>query len=121
MISTTEVARKRDAEMMVDRTADYEFSTMATDPQPCSGDSGAPMFVNTPSDRRIVGIVSRAMGRSSLCDTGAIITRVGPYAAWIMEASRDRDPGCSAGGGGSVLPLGVIWALHALRRRRTPR
>jgi uncharacterized protein (TIGR03382 family) len=116
-------AQKRDAPMVVDRTEDFEFSTMPADPQPCNGDSGAPLFADTPEGRRLVGVVSRAMGRSQMCDTGAIITRVAPYAAWITEASMDRETGgCHAGGGGgSALPLGVLWALHARRRRRSPR
>lgn len=115
-------ALKRDAEVIVDRTGDHEFATTAVDPQPCNGDSGAPLFADTPSGRRIVGVVSRAMGRSVMCNTGAIITRVGPYAQWIVEASLDRDPGdCNAGGGSSLLPLGVMWALNAWRRRRPPR
>jgi uncharacterized protein (TIGR03382 family) len=118
---TGSLTLKRDAEVVVDRAEAFEFSTTATDPQPCTGDSGAPLFVDGPSGRRIVGVVSRAVGTSRMCDTGAIITRVAPYAAWIAAASKDRDPGCSAGGGGSVLPLGVLCALHALRRRRTPR
>lgn len=119
---TGSVTLKRDAEVVVDRIEPFEFSTTAVDPQPCSGDSGAPLFVDSPSGRRIVGVVSRAVGTSRMCDTGAIITRVAPYAAWIAVASRDRDPGCSAGGGGgSLLPLGVLWALHALRRRHPPR
>lgn len=119
---TGSVALKRDADVVVDRTEPFEFSTTAVDPQPCTGDSGAPLFVNSPSGRRIVGVVSRAVGTSRMCDTGAIITRVAPYAAWIAAASQDRDPGCSAGsGGGSLLPLGLLWALHALRRRRPPR
>jgi hypothetical protein len=123
---------KRDAEVVVDRAQDREFSTTAVDPQPCNGDSGGPLFADTPSGRRIVGVVSRAMGRSVMCDTGAIITRVGPYAKWIERESRDRDPGgCSVGGGsGSILPLlslGSLWSLGALssvlarRRRRSPR
>jgi uncharacterized protein (TIGR03382 family) len=116
------VAVKRDAEVFVDRAKDYEFSTTPVDPQPCVGDSGGPLFVDGPDGRRIVGVVSRAVGTSRMCDTGAIITRVAPYAAWIAEASRDRDRGCSAGGGGgSMLPLGVLGVLYARRRRRPPR
>jgi uncharacterized protein (TIGR03382 family) len=112
---------KRDAMVTVDRTSPFEFSTMAEGPQPCSGDSGAPLFMpgpTSPNGRRIVGLVSRAMGRSVLCDSGAIITRVGQYAGWIGKASRDRDAGCSAGGGHSLWPLVAVFAL-ILRRRRT--
>jgi hypothetical protein len=125
----TRPAIKRDAEVAVDRAQDHEFATTAVDPQPCSGDSGAPLFADTPSGRRIVGVVSRAVGRSVMCDTGAIITRVAPYAAWIERESRDRDPGgCSAGAGaGAILPILSLWPLGALsggltrRRRRGPR
>jgi uncharacterized protein (TIGR03382 family) len=119
---TGSFALKRDAEVIVDRIQDHEFATTADNPQPCNGDSGAPLFADTPTGRRLVGVVSRAMGRSERCDTGAIITRVGPYAQWIVEASLDRDPGdCNAGGGSSILPLGMLWALNAWRRRRPPR
>jgi uncharacterized protein (TIGR03382 family) len=113
---------KRDANVLVDRTDNFEFSTVPSNPQPCNGDSGAPLFVDTPDGRRIVGVVSRAMGRSERCDTGAIITRVGPYAQWIAFASADRTEGCNAGGAVSLLPL-VAWALFVpgRRRRRTPR
>lgn len=125
----TAPAIKRDAEVVVDRAQDREFSTTAVDPQPCSGDSGGPLFADTPSGRQIVGVVSRAMGRSVMCDTGAIITRVGPYAAWIERESRDRDPGgCSIGAGaGAILPILSLWPFGALsavlarRRRRGPR
>jgi uncharacterized protein (TIGR03382 family) len=112
--------RKRDAMMVVDRTADFEFSTMPANPQPCNGDSGGPLIVNDQGSRRIVGLVSRAMGRSSMCDTGAIVTRVAPYAEWIRSASKDRDTGCNAGGTGSLLPLCALGLL-ARRRRRPPR
>jgi len=116
---------KRDAEIVVDRAQAREFSTAAVDPQPCNGDSGGPLFADTPSGRRLVGVVSRAMGRSLMCDSGAIVTRVGPYAAWIERESRDRDPGgCS---GASVLPILWLWPLgarssgRARRRHRSPR
>jgi secreted trypsin-like serine protease len=112
---------KRDANVLVDRTDNFEFSTAPANPQPCNGDSGAPLFLDTPSGRRIVGVVSRAMGRSEMCDTGAIITRVAPYAEWIAGASANRSEGCNAGRTGvtgSVLPLGALWALLAYRGRR---
>lgn len=120
---------KRDAQVVVDRAEDREFSTTAADPQPCNGDSGGPLFADAPMGRRIVGVVSRAMGRSVMCDTGAIITRVGPYAKWIERESQDRDPGgCSVGGAdGSILAFLSLWPLRALssirarRRRRSPR
>jgi uncharacterized protein (TIGR03382 family) len=113
-------AVKRDAVVTIDRTAMFEFSTMADGPQPCTGDSGAPLFAGGPDGRWIVGIVSRAMGRSSMCNTGAIITRVEEYSSWIAKASKDRDAGCSAGGGASALPLTAL-ALLGLRRRRARR
>ena len=112
-------ALKRDAKVIIDRTDYFEFSTMADGPQPCNGDSGAPLLVDTPNGRRLVGIVSRAMGRSMMCDTGAIVTRISQYAAWIAKASKDRDRGlCSTGGGSSFAPL-VVVALLLRRRRRT--
>ena len=118
--SSGQFGLKRDANVLVDRTDAFEFSTAPANPQPCNGDSGAPLFVDTPEGRRIVGVVSRAVGRSERCDTGAIITRVAPYAEWITFASADRTEGCNAGGAGSLLPLGA-WLAFARRRRRTPR
>lgn len=118
--SSGSLGLKRDANVLVDRTDAFEFSTAPANPQPCNGDSGAPLFVDTPEGRRIVGVVSRAMGRSERCDTGAIITRVAPYSQWIAFASTDRTEGCNAGGTASLLPLGA-WLAFARRRRRTAR
>lgn len=117
-----ELPQKRQGEIIVDRIADHEFSTAAADPQPCLGDSGAPMFATLPDGSRVItGIVSRAMGRSVMCDTGAIITRVRPYSEWIFLASNDHNNGgCSAGGGGA-LPFGLIALAGMLVRRRRPR
>jgi len=114
---------KRDAQLIVARAEANEFSTAAADPQPCNGDSGGPLFVDGPKGRRIVGLVSRAVGASVMCDTGAIITRLKPYADWIYLASHDHNTGgCSAGGHGAALPFGLI-ALAGLwvRRRRGAR
>lgn len=113
-------ALKRDAQVFVDRSEPHEFSTTAVDPQPCNGDSGGPLFAETANGRRIVGVVSRAVGRSMMCDTGAIITRIGPYNDWIYLASHDHNTGgCTTGrGGGAALPVGLIWLASALRRRR---
>lgn len=111
---------KRDALLTVDRTAPLEFSTSAQDPNPCNGDSGGPLFIDTPNGRRIVGVVSRAMGSSAMCDTGAIITRVRPYADWIYLASHDHNTGGCSTGRRSALPFGLIALAGLLVRRRRP-
>jgi secreted trypsin-like serine protease len=107
---------KRGAVVVVDRMAEYELATVSDGPQPCSGDSGGPLYVETPDARVMTGIVSRAVGPSRMCNTGAIVTRIAPYTAWIAEASQDRDTGgCSSGGAGSIAAaLGIL----GLRRRR---
>ena len=116
---TGTAALKRDAQVFVDRSESHEFSTTAVDPQPCNGDSGGPLFAQTPKGRRIVGVVSRAVGNSQMCDTGAIITRIKPYGDWIYLASHDHNTGgCNAGGGGAALPFGLFGVAIAIRRRR---
>ncbi len=110
---------KRDAVVFVDQLADWELNTTGEDPQPCRGDSGGPLFVQAGGGRRIAGLVSRATGASSMCDTGAIYTRVAPYADWIAEASLDRDTGCAVGGGGGAAwPAVLLACLLAAAARR---
>jgi hypothetical protein len=107
--------RKRDAVVHLDRATSWELQTIGEDPQPCKGDSGGPLFASTGGRRRLVGLVSRAAGGSRMCDTGAIYTRVAPYADWIAEASLDRDPGCSASGGAHTLwPALLGWLILVL-------
>ncbi len=101
---------KRDAVVFVGGINEWELQTTGEDPQPCRGDSGGPVFARSGDGRRIAGLVSRATGSTSMCNTGAIFTRVAPYAEWIAEASRDRDTGCAIGGGGG----GAVWPLVAL-------
>lgn len=117
---------KQQAMVTIDRTEQFELNTTVAGPQPCYGDSGAPLFTIGTTPRRMIGVVSRAHGAFETCDTGAIITRLVPYAAWIAGAALDRanhyeDSGdCSAGGGG--LGLLALWpvfaALSPARRRR---
>jgi hypothetical protein len=115
---------KRDGVVYVDRMGDWELQTTDEDPQPCRGDSGAPLFAEGPDGRRIAALVSRATGDSHKCDSGGIHTRVAPYADWIAEAARDRDTGgCKAGGGraggaGAVLVLAACLLAAAGGRRR---
>ena len=104
---------KRDARVGIARTEEHEVATTAEGPQPCSGDSGGPLYADTPEGRTIAAVISRAVGASRMCDTGAIATRVAPHAPWIAEASADRDVGCA---GAVFLPF--AWPrLRRLRRR----
>jgi len=102
---------KRTADVLVAGVDTLEFATAETGPQPCSGDSGAPLFDDLPEGHALVGIVSRAFGDTIMCNSGAIVTRTAPYAAWIEEAAGDRRTGC---GGCLLLP----FALTPRRRRR---
>jgi len=109
---------KRDALVFVDELSDWEIQSTDEDPQPCRGDSGGPLFVETPERRWLAGLVSRAVGDTRMCASGAIYTRVAPYMEWIDQASADRDTGCAVGaGGGAVWPAVLGWLL-AVRRRR---
>jgi MYXO-CTERM domain-containing protein len=111
---------QRSAHVFVDHLADWEMRLTHDDPQPCNGDSGAPLFVENESGRWIAAIVVRAVGETHLCDNGAVATRIAPYALWIEKASLDRDPGCSVGAGAGpsgAAPLALLLLLR-LRRRR---
>jgi secreted trypsin-like serine protease len=107
---------KRIADVTVAGVEELEFATSDVGPQPCRGDSGAPLFDGPLEGHALIGIVSRAFGDTVMCDTGAIITRTAPYAAWIAEASEDRGTGCA---GSLILPFAVPlrWRRRRPRRR----
>jgi secreted trypsin-like serine protease len=110
---------KRDATLWVEHATEWELATEADGPQACKGDSGGPLFVDTPDGRRIAGLVSRAAGETNMCNTGAIYTRVSSYIEWVEQASLDRDTGCSAGGSrGGALPVLLACVLLACLRHR---
>jgi hypothetical protein len=114
---------KEQGVVTVDRTEAFELDTSNAGPQPCYGDSGGPLFTTGDAPRRMVGVVSRAHGAITTCNSGAIVTRVMPYVNWIFQAAADRtnhgqaSGDCSAGGGGLGLALAAVWPL-VLRRRR---
>lgn len=116
---------KRGGMIDVDAVVTRELMTSGGDFQPCYGDSGGPLFVDTPAGRRISSVVSRGARDGWRCDTGAIATRVEPYVSWIRQASRDHEPppreaeGCAAGGGGaggSVVLVLLALALALVSR-----
>jgi secreted trypsin-like serine protease len=118
---------KQQATVTIDRTETYEFDTTNQGAQPCYGDSGGPLFSMPGAPRRMIGLVSRAHGAITTCNSGAIVTRVEPYVNWVFQAAADRSNhtgstggDCSAGGGGLGLPLVVVWPAIVLwgRRRR---
>src|SRR5688572_23765152 len=113
------VGIQRTARVVIDQVADYELRIAASDPQPCLGDSGAPLFVDTAAGRRIAGVVVRAVGETLHCDNGAIATRIEPYHQWIEKASLDHDMGCAAGGRtGSPIAASLLALLALWRARR---
>jgi secreted trypsin-like serine protease len=119
---------KQQAMVTIDRAEQFELNTTIQGPQPCYGDSGAPLFTVGTGPRRLIGVVSRAYGAITTCDSGAIVTRLVPYSDWIARAAADRDNhydaggDCSAGRGGLGTSLAALWpalsALSYLRRRK---
>lgn len=103
----------------------------------CFGDSGGPVYLDTPRGVIAIGAVSRGVNGAQMpCGSGGIYVRTDKIADWIEEttgrtiakddcgadpSTPDPDPqvaeaGCSATHGGAGLGLGL--GLLALRRRR---
>jgi secreted trypsin-like serine protease len=106
----------------------------------CFGDSGGPVYLDTPRGPVVVGAVSRGIdGAATPCGGGGIYVRTDKIASWIETtagkqiakdtcsgsgraddggAEADVTGGCSAGGGaGGLAPLGLCLLLLPLRRR----
>jgi uncharacterized protein (TIGR03382 family) len=120
-----------------------EFVAGGSGKDTCLGDSGGPVYLDTPRGPVVVGAVSRGLDNSpTACGTGGIYVRTDKIAAWIETttgkqiatdtclAGRGDDTGeppeitggCAAAGGGpgALAPLGLGLVLAALRRRRDP-
>ncbi len=104
----------------------------------CFGDSGGPVFLTTEDGPALVGVVSRGLAQvGAECADGGIYVRADKVVAWLQSVTGvDFDPstcevpadepgevetgGCSTGGGGegSLIGVGLVLGLVALRRRR---
>lgn len=103
----------------------------------CFGDSGGPVYLDTPEGPALVGIVSRGLALPGLpCGNGGIYTRVDKVVSWIQRVTGARvgrtascDPegpadgiepepvgGCSSTGGASGIVM-VVLLLRCVRRR----
>ena len=93
----------------------------------CFGDSGGPVYLDTPDGAVAIGAVSRGVdGASSPCGGGGIYVRTDKLAAWIEQQTGRtiaRDPctsdpsaaagGCDAGGGSAGGLVGVLAMAYA--------
>ncbi len=104
----------------------------------CFGDSGGPVYLDTPRGPVLVAAVSRGLDDSATpCGGGGIYVRADKVLAWIeqttgrdvakdcpdevaADASSGATGGCSSGGGGAsaALILLAIGSLSFARRRR---
>lgn len=113
-----------------------EFIAGGNGTDSCFGDSGGPVYFDTPRGTVVIGAVSRGVdGASTPCGGGGIYVRTDKVVSWIEqttgrtiakdEGSDGSDSpdayaapaggGCSTGRGGAGLGVGL--ALLALRRR----
>ena len=121
-----------------------EFVVGGNGKDTCFGDSGGPVYLDTPRGAVVIGAVSRGLdGTTNPCGDGGIYVRTDKIAAWIETtagraiekdtcegAPRGADGGdevdvtggCSTGGASGAAPVGLALALGlaARRRRRAP-
>jgi secreted trypsin-like serine protease len=112
------------------------------DADSCFGDSGGPVYLDTPMGAVVVGAVSRGVeGAATPCGGGGIYVRTDKLLDWIEETtqkavevdecegtayrSEDGEPegeegGCAVGGGTGSGAIGLLL-LALLRKRRQSR
>ena len=105
----------------------------------CFGDSGGPIFLDTPEGPALVGVVSRGLAAPGLpCGNGGVYVRADKVASWIKSVTgalitrtscspRADGPaleptteagGCSTSPGGTAAGSMLLLAVLGLRRRR---
>ncbi|HEY5939074.1 MAG TPA: trypsin-like serine protease [Kofleriaceae bacterium] len=81
-----------------------EFIAGGNNKDSCNGDSGGPVYLDTPNGPVVIGAVSRGMdGAATSCGEGGIYVRTDKVVQWIEQTvgkpvSKDS---CLTGGGGS--------------------
>src|SRR5689334_316489 len=118
-----------------------EFTAGGQGVDSCFGDSGGPVYLDTPTGPALVGVVSRAYSTGGPpCGNGGVYVRADKVVSWIErvtqetvtrtrckgagdEATPADEPsdqgGCTAGGAGAGLVLGLGMIGLALRRQRS--
>jgi secreted trypsin-like serine protease len=125
---------------------DGEFTAGGDGHDACFGDSGGPIYLDTPGGPALVGVVSRGFAMSGApCGNGGVYVRADRVVPWIQRVTHESvqrtrctgaadqedeaqatagDRGCSAGGGpgGSlVIALGALAGAITCRRARHAR
>jgi secreted trypsin-like serine protease len=118
---------------------DGEFMAGGNGHDACFGDSGGPVYLDTPKGPALIGVVSRGLALPGApCGNGGIFVRADKVAAWIHSvtgaklarttctgAADGEDPaevtddgGCSTGTGVGLAGGLLALAIFRLRRRR---
>jgi len=122
---------------------DGEFTAGGAGRDACFGDSGGPIYLDTPGGPALVGVVSRGFAMAGApCGGGGVYVRADQVIPWIQRvthetvvrtkcagaADEDADPpaatsegGCAVGGGAGgslVIALGALAAAVGFGRRR---
>ncbi|MEO8703994.1 MAG: trypsin-like serine protease [Kofleriaceae bacterium] len=105
----------------------------------CFGDSGGPVYLETPDGPALAGVVSRGLALPGApCGNGGVYVRADKVVAWVQSITHARltrtscggraddggtgeaeGGGCSSGGSGAGLVIGLgIFAVGATSRRR---
>jgi secreted trypsin-like serine protease len=118
-----------------------EFIAGGTGTDACFGDSGGPVYIDTPNGLALIGVVSRGVASwSEPCASGGVYGRADKLVAWIERASGRKverlacdEPadaggvaeaaGCNAGGveGGFALYYALLVIVGLRRRKRRVR
>jgi secreted trypsin-like serine protease len=124
---------------------DGEFTAGGGGRDACFGDSGGPIYLDTPGGPALVGVVSRGFAMAGApCGGGGVYVRADQVVPWIQRETHetvvrtkcagaaDQDEaeaapatadtgGCAAGGGAGgtlVIALGALAAVGVFRRGR---
>jgi secreted trypsin-like serine protease len=139
-MSITDASCTRDPSCQPAIAPDGEFMAGGRGTDACFGDSGGPVYVDTPGGPALIGVVSRGLSLPGApCGGGGVHVRLDPIAPWIERVTRRRlartscggradaedaadGDGCAAAGGaGAAFGLALLGAVTAARARSRTR
>jgi endonuclease G len=69
---------------------DGEFTAGGRGPDACFGDSGGPIYLDTPAGPALIGVVSRSSARADRpCGDGGVYVRADKVVPWIQRVTRE--------------------------------